>query len=97
MSNVSSFRGESKSVLSYTRPMSSPLAQTDPIYLEVKVHGRSVVAEFSSLSDALDRAIEIMKSGAGIPKRIIAGNKEVVSEADINKHWESSFDEEDQY
>jgi hypothetical protein len=92
MSNVSSFDKKIKSSLKYTKPMLKSISEPEPVYLEVKVFGEPTLAEFHSISDALERAIEIIQSGSGIPKRIIVGGKQIMSEADINKEWELSLD-----
>ena len=74
--------------------ITSKLADLEKIELEIKIMGHVKVICFDSVEDALNRAILLINSGYGIPKRILIDEKEVVSESDINLFWEQSKDAE---
>lgn len=60
------------------------------VSLEIKIFGKPSALAFRSVSDAADHAIELISSGQAIPKQITSGGDVVMSEADINLHWELS-------
>ena len=72
--------------------MISSVANTSPteVSLETRVLGVTKFVTFSSISDAADYAIILISAGKAIPKSIKLGDEVIMSEADINLHWESS-------
>ncbi len=72
--------------------MTSDMADTKSkqVTLVSKTLGKLHAIGFGSVSDAANYAISLISAGTAIPKSISIGQNVVLTEADINLHWESA-------
>lgn len=62
------------------------------VTIRYKVLGEPRVMTAPTVMEGIKLALGLIRTGAGIPKGVFVGDREVYSEADINKHWEEQHD-----
>ena len=71
---------------------SEAVAIMSPVTLKIKVMGKLRELDATGIEDALECAVDLIRSAQAIPKGIFLEGVEVCSEQDINTYWEQSND-----